>query len=230
MSNPDSKRRALVVGATGLVGGQLLDKLARHPAYESIATLGRNTPAASHNNLQHFKFGEPDADQAFDTDVVFCCLGTTIRQAGSDAAFRAVDVDLVVDIAKRAQAAGVATFIVVSSLGADAGSRNFYLRIKGEMEQGVVVSGPPRVGIIRPALLIGQRDAFRPVEAAWQKASHLINPFLFGALRRYRSVDANDVADAMIGLDLSTFTGSIFVESDQLSRYSGRSDPQRQSR
>lgn len=220
MNRLDLKRRAVVVGATGLVGGHLVDRLTRHPAYGRVATVGRKTPASTHKNLQHFRFGEPDVDQAFDGDVVFCCLGTTIRKAGSDAAFRAVDVDLVVEIAQRAREAGTETFIVVSALGADAGSGNFYLRIKGEMEQAVVASGPQRVGIIRPALLLGHRDEFRPVEALWQKASLLINPALFGSLRRYRSVKATDVADAMIGLDLSSFTGTIYMESDQLNQYS----------
>lgn len=221
MSRPDPKRRALVVGATGLVGGHLVDKLTRHPAYARIATLGRKAPASLYKNLQHFMFDEADVDQAYGGDVVFCCLGTTIRKAGSEAAFRAVDLDLVVEIAQRTREAGSGTFIVVSSLGADAGSGNFYLRTKGEMEQAIVASGPPRVGIVRPALLLGQRDELRPVEALWQKASHLINPLMFGALRRYRSVKAIDVARAMIGLDLSAFTGKTCVESDQLDLYSG---------
>jgi uncharacterized protein YbjT (DUF2867 family) len=211
-------RKALVVGATGLVGSQLLKQLLERKSYSAVATLGRRAPAVQHEKITHHVAdlsGDWDKSVMLEADVLFCCLGTTIKKAGSEAAFRAIDFELVVSIAKAAVDAGAGTFVVVSSVGADAHSSNFYLRTKGEMEQTLSTLGFDRLGILRPSLLLGARDEFRPAERLGQTAARLVNPMLLGGLARYRAVDAGTVAAAMIGFDLSVSTGKHVFEGKE---------------
>lgn len=225
MSQP-AGRIALVVGSTGLVGGHLLELLARHPAYRQVATLGRRAPDLTHDKVLHIVAdlsGEWDEHVMPQADVVFCCLGTTIKKAGSQAAFRAVDLDLVVQIAMQAHANEAGTFVVVSSVGADSDSSNFYLRTKGEMERAVGDLGFERLGIMRPSLLLGLRDESRPAERFGQVAARLVNPLMLGGLARYRAIDAMTVASAMIGFDQSELKGKQVIEGKQLWHMAERS-------
>ena len=202
------------------MGGELLTRLAVREAYDSVTTFGRRAPRIEAPTLVHHvgDLAGEDLGDLVATDVVFCCLGTTIRTAGSRAAFRHVDYELVLNVARQARAAGTGTFAVVSSLGADPGSGNFYQRTKGEMEAAVSELAFGRLAILRPSLLMGNRDEFRPVEAASKLASRLVNPLLLGSLRRYRSIDAGVVAHAMIETDLDRFEGVRILESDDIAR------------
>lgn len=214
-------RRALIVGATGLIGGHLLQRLAGHPAYSQVATLGRRAPEFDHEKVTHHVVDlsdDRDESPMPAADVLFCCLGTTIKQAGSQAAFRAVDFDLVVRIATQAQANGASTIVVVSSVGADPDSSNFYLRTKGEMERAVGDIGFDRLGIMRPSLLLGSRDESRPAERLGQFAARLVNPLMLGGLARYRAVDAQTVAGAMVGFDLEDIGGLQVIEGKDIWR------------
>lgn len=215
------KRRALLVGATGLVGSRLLKQLAESADYGSIATLGRRAPMLQHPKITHHVFnfsGDWDRGVVPAADVLFCCLGTTIKKAGTESAFRALDLELVVSIAEAAAGNGTATYIVVSSVGADPDSGNFYLGMKGEMEQAVSKLGFERVGILRPSYLLGAREEFRPAERLGQYAARLIGPVLKGKLARYRAVNADTVAAAMIGFDLSGVAGVRILEGDEIPR------------
>lgn len=215
------KRRALLVGATGLVGSHLLRQLAGSKDYRAIATLGRRAPDFRHERVTHHiadLTGDLDTSAVPRADVLFCCLGTTIKKARTEAAFRALDFDLVVSLAKSAASNGTSTFVVVSSVGADPGSRSFYLQIKGEMEQTVSELGFERLGIMRPSYLLGAREEFRPSERLGQIAFRVIEPVLFGGLAKYRSVDAATVAAAMIGFDLSKFLGKHVFEGNEIRR------------
>ncbi len=219
--NSGANRRALVVGATGLVGGHLLTRLAEHPGYGEVATLGRRAPGFRHPQVTHHvvDLANPDTDVVLSgTDVLFCCLGTTIKQAGSRAAFRAIDYELVVKLASQAVTKGTDTCVVVSSVGADANSSNFYLRTKGEMEQAIADLGYKRLGLMRPSLLLGTRAELRPAERAGQIAARLVNPLMLGSLSRYRAVDAETVAAAMIGFDLSASAGVQVIEGREIPR------------
>jgi len=214
-------RKALVVGATGLVGSALLARLADHRAYGEVATLGRRAPDFHHERVAHHVAdlsGDGAPIELPRADVLFCCLGTTIKQAKTEAAFRAVDFDLVVQIAKQAVANGTNTFVGVSSTGASADSRNFYLRTKGEMEQTVASLGFERSGFVRPSYLLGEREHFRLVEHIGRQLNRLLNPILSGRLSRYRAVEAETVAAAMIGFDLSDATGSHVIEGEDITR------------
>jgi len=135
-------------------------------------------------------------------DVLVIALGTTIAAEGGDRqAFRAVDLDLVLAVARAARAAGTRQAIVVSSVGADAASRNFYLSVKGETESALTALNFARLDILRPGLLRGhRRGAPRPAEAIGQIVAPLIDPLLLGSLAKYRSIRARDVAAAILAL------------------------------
>ena len=220
------QRRALLLGATGLVGSKLLTQLIQHEDYRAIATLGRRAPDLAHNKVSHhiddFSAGALHAAVP-DADVLFCCLGTTIRQAGSQLAFRAIDYDLVVNIARQARKNGTESFIVVSSVGVNADIGNFYLRTKGEMEQAVAQLGYACCGIVRPSLLLGARHELRPAEQIGQYAARLVNPLLPRRLAKYRAVDDRTVAAAMIGLDQADCTGTRIIEGDEITNFAGDS-------
>lgn len=182
------------MGGTGLVGGALLRILAQDPAYGDLVALGRRpsgVPGAHDAALR----GEPRAaDVPEGTDVAFCCLGTTIKKAGSQEAFRAVDHGLVLAFARACRERGVPAFHVVSALGADAGSRTFYNRVKGEMERDVRALGFPVACAYRPALLLGERQERRPAERLGIVVSQALRPVL---PLRWRAIPAETVARAM---------------------------------
>jgi uncharacterized protein YbjT (DUF2867 family) len=129
----------------------------------------------------------------------FCCIGTTIADAGSQEAFRAADVDAVLLFARAARAAQATRFVVVSSVGANSQSKKFYLRTKGEMEEAVTDLGFTSVDILQPSLLLGARKELRFLEIAGQVFAPIINPLLTGTREAYRAVPAETVAKAMLG-------------------------------
>lgn len=218
---PAPARSALVLGATGLVGGHCLDLLLADAAWERVTTLGRRPVAREHPKLEQ---RTADFDrlaehaEAFAADDVFCCLGTTIRAAGSREAFRRVDHDFAVAAARLASERGARHFLLVTALGADPASRVFYNRVKGETERDV--SGLPffAVSILRPSLILGERADRRPAEALAQRVAPLLSPLLAGPLRRYRAVEARVIARAMTRLAKETAPGVRIVENDELAR------------
>jgi uncharacterized protein YbjT (DUF2867 family) len=134
----------------------------------------------------------------FAVDDLFCCLGTTIRKAGSQEAFRRVDLEYPLQAAHLGRAAGARQFILVSALGADPSSRVFYNRVKGEVEAALAGVGYPRLVIFRPSLLLGDRDEVRPGERVAEWIMKPLGPLMRGPLRRYRPVEAAWVARAMV--------------------------------
>ena len=145
------------------------------------------------------KFQKIESDlAAVQVDDVFCCLGTTIKKAGSQEAFRQVDLSLVVSIAEVLRRRGALQFIVISSMGANPDSRVFYSRVKGEMERAVQALGYPCLRIIRPSLLLGHRQEFRLGEKFGVLLAPLIAPLMLGAMRKYRPVQADAVARFMV--------------------------------
>ncbi len=161
-----SPRRVTVLGGSGLVGRALISELLTAPALTELHVLLRrpldDLPAEP--RLQPHLFDPNKADDWqhwLSVDAVFCCLGTTIKIAGSQAAFRAVDYELVLRAAEAAKHAGAKHFLVVSALGADAQSRVFYNRVKGEMETALQAIGLTKLSIFRPSLLAGPRQEFR---------------------------------------------------------------------
>lgn len=199
-------RRAVVAGATGLVGTCLLQQLAADPAWSDVRVIGRRRPDGPLPAKLAFvqsdmaDFGALAATLA--ADDVFCCLGTTLRDAGSREAFERVDHDMVVALARAASAAGAKRFLVVSAVGASPRSPAFYSRVKGRMEAAVAAVPFEAVHIVQPSLLLGARRTLRPGERAAQLLSPLLSPVMQGPLAKYRPVQAEDVARALLRLAL----------------------------
>ncbi len=199
--------RVLLIGGSGLVGRALVARLAGREDLQ-LDQLLRRTP--SRQVAQGHAFvGDPLSEALAQwqadcraCDVFISALGTTRRIAGSIEAFARIDRDLVLQAAFAARKAGARQAILVSSIGADAGSRNDYLRIKGELEQRVVTLGFERCDFLQPGLLLGKREGqpARPAERLGQRLAPLLNPLLAGPLARYRAVEADAVAAAAAGL------------------------------
>jgi uncharacterized protein YbjT (DUF2867 family) len=194
-------RIALVAGGSGLVGGRLLPLLLAAPEYARVYALSRRPLPLQHARLANrvLRFDAPFEAQlkGLACHDAFCCLGTTLRAAGSQAAFRAVDHDLVVAFARAALAAGAQRIVLVSAVGADAHARNFYLRVKGETERAVEALQPRSLDILQPSLLLGMRREWRARELGAQAALWLLGPLLLGSWARWRAIDAAMVAAAM---------------------------------
>jgi uncharacterized protein YbjT (DUF2867 family) len=213
-----SGKRALLAGATGLVGGFCLRQLLADPRYSSITVWSRRPLSVAHPKLtvELVDFdGAPSSGVRI--DEIFCCLGTTIRTAGSQQAFRKVDHDYPVALAKFGKAAGARAFIMVSALGANPRSSVFYSRVKGEAETDIATLGLPRAVFLRPSILLGPRQEKRPGERFGILAGRLIAPLLAGRLAKYRPIQAQDVAAAMVhAANDETISGA--VESDRIER------------
>lgn len=194
-------RTALVAGATGLIGHHLLRQLLADPRYTQIRALARRELPLHDARLQTLLSDGADLrplGDALRADDVYCALGTTLRKAGSREAFEAVDLHMVVRLARAARAAGAQRFIVISAAGASERSPAYYSRVKGRMEREVAALDYAAVHILRPSLLLGDRAEHRPGEAFAQKLAPLMNALLRGPLRKYQAIDAEAVASAMI--------------------------------
>jgi uncharacterized protein YbjT (DUF2867 family) len=191
---------ALLAGATGAVGGRLLELLLARDDGTQVVTVGRRPSSRSHPRLEHIQAGLKEFGVALRDlrcSEAFCCLGTTLRQAGSRAAFRAVDVDGVAGFAAAARASGASLFGLVSAAGAAPGSPSAYLRAKGDAERAVEALGYPSLVILQPGLLRGARVEFRAGESVAGIAAPLVDRLLLGPLARYRSVAMEDAAAAL---------------------------------
>lgn len=210
MSNPPAVRTALVAGATGAIGNALLTRLLADARYGSVKVLSRRPLGLSHPKLVELPLtqkGPAALSEQLAADDVFCCLGTTQKKAGSKAAFEQVDYQLVLDLARAAKPQGAKQFLVISSVGASLKAASFYLRVKARMEQAVLDLGYTSTHILRPSLLIAERAESRPGEWLGQKLAPLIDPFLLGGLSIYRSIPAEQVAEAMVTLALRNMAG-----------------------
>jgi uncharacterized protein YbjT (DUF2867 family) len=201
MAADSDPKVALLAGASGLVGTYVLEGLLDAPDFGRVYAITRRPLGREHvrlaNRIVRFETLEAQL-RGLTCHVAFCCLGSTIREAGSNEEFRKIDVDYVLAFARAARAAGAQRFVVVSSAGADTRSRIFYLRTKGEMEQQLVELGFPAVDILQPGLLFGWRRELRPAELAAMVLMPLVNLFLVGNHAARRGISARDVAAAMI--------------------------------
>jgi uncharacterized protein YbjT (DUF2867 family) len=194
--------RALLIGGTGLVGRLAADRLLARGA-EVHALLRRTAGRSAPGWREHVAAPDewPALAREIGGDVAISALGTTARAAGSDAAFRAVDFDMVVAFARAARAGGVRQMIIVSSVGADPGSRLFYPRVKGEVEEALAALAFDRLDILRPGLLRGERGPERRLkERIGIIVSPIANLLLRGRLDRYAAIDAAIVAAAIAAL------------------------------
>ena len=215
------KRTALLIGASGLVGGHLLRLLVEDEACTRVIALVRRPLSFRHPKLHErvVDFGhlEKQSESLMGQDV-FCCLGSTIRSAGSQAAFRSVDFTYVVQAASLAAANGAEQFLLVSSGGANKNSRVFYLRVKGEVEEALAVLPFRELGIFRPSVLVGSREHRRLGETLSVSAMKLASVFMIGGLRKYRPIEAKTVAQAMLKAARQHNAGTTIYESDQIQK------------
>ncbi|BAU72410.1 oxidoreductase [Metapseudomonas furukawaii] len=205
-------KHILLAGATGLTGEHLLDRLLNEPTVARVLAPTRR-PLAEHPHLVNpvgaLESLLPQLEGP--VDVAFCCLGSTLRQAGSQEAFRAVDLELVLAFARRARELGARHFIVISALGANPASSIFYNKVKGEMETALKAMDWPQLTIARPSLLMGPRSEFRLGE-------RLAEPFMRWVPGKYRGIEACRLARALWRLALEEEDGTRIIESDDLRR------------
>jgi uncharacterized protein YbjT (DUF2867 family) len=209
---------ALVAGATGLVGSKLVDALLADPRYESVHTLVRRPFVAKRPNLhEHIAdFAKLDGFAWPEVDDVYCCLGTTIRIAGSQAAFRAVDHDYPLAVARGTLAAGATQYLFVSAMGADAKSSVFYSRVKGELEDAIAALAFNAAIAFRPSLLSGDRAEHRLGE---RLALAVLQPLRGLVPARYRPVADTAVARAMVDYAGRGLAGFHVVPSDVIQAF-----------
>lgn len=218
--------RVALVGATGLIGRRVIETASRGDEARILGIARREVPLPPGARMEMFvaeasKWG--DVMDAVRPRALICALGTTWKKAGRDeAAFRAVDHDLVLATAEAAKRAGVPNMVLVSAAGADARSRSLYMRVKGETEEALTRIGFKRLDILHPGLLRGEREGdLRLAERAALIAAPLIDPLLSGKWERYRSIDASLVAEAALGLALRR-SGGRFTHDNEAMRRAAR--------
>ncbi|WP_372679603.1 NAD(P)H-binding protein [Desulfosarcina sp.] len=215
------KKTVLLMGATGLVGGHILNRLLENETYDRVIALTRSAitgaEAFSKLDTRIVDFGRPDQwlDQVA-ADQTICALGTTIKKAGSREAFRQVDYAYPLMIARAALNAGCRHFLLVSAMGADADSPVFYNRVKGDLEAAILGLGFTCVSIFRPSLLLGDRREFRPGEAVGQVLGRWL---AFAIPKRYRPVHARTVAAAVVGIAAADASGNRVLASDAIAEW-----------
>lgn len=198
-STPQPGRRALIAGATGLVGECLLQGLVADPSVARVVALGRRPPPFSHPKLEFMPVDFARLPALPRVDEVYLALGTTIKVAGSQAAFRALDFDANLAVAKAAKAAGATRLGLVSAMGASPRSSVFYSRTKGELEEALQAMGWQRLVIARPSMLAGDREALgqptRGGEVLALRVTRMLRPLIPA---NYRSIPARSVAAALL--------------------------------
>ncbi len=222
-------KTAAIAGYTGLIGSDVFSFARALRVYDRIILLQRRETAAARRGYvavgiadrpevvtRVVDYERLSAGDLAGAEDVFCALGTTIKKAGSQAGFRKVDFDAIVNLANASVEAGAKRFVLVSSVGADPRSKNFYLRVKGETEQAVATLQFEAVHIMRPGLLLGRRNESRPGEAVAQVIMPKLKWVLAGTLRKYRAVPAETVAKAMIGAAQSSAKGMQVYQHDQI--------------
>ncbi len=225
MSDSGQKRTALVAGATGLVGGALVTQLSTDARYSTVTALVRRPLEAPLPKVtqQTFDFSTLRHGGAVPmaTDV-YCCLGTTIRAAGSQEKFREVDFEFVVGLARAAKAAGAARFLLVTAMGASPKSSIFYNRVKGEVEDAVKAVGFETAVVFRPSILDGDRKEHRPGEGVGLSVARAISFAMVGPLKKYRPSAVRDVAAAMVVAAFEPPSRWRVVEADEIASLAAR--------
>lgn len=217
-------KRIVIGGATGLIGKQLVVALAGQESVETHILVRRKPARVPAGVIVHEAAiaDWPNEVAAIKPDVAISCLGTTMRTAGSKAAFRAVDFDLVTGFAKATKDAGARHIIAVSSVGASGKTSNFYLQTKGQAEAAMAQMGFDRVDFLRPGLLTGgERPESRPGESVAIMLAPLTDLLMVGGLSRYRSIPALVVAQAIAHLALAGGQGQHIHENDAIRALAG---------
>lgn len=212
-------KTAIIIGATGLTGQALLNQLLPDDYFNHVVVFVRKEMNITHSKLtQHcIDFNALDScKDLIQGDVVFCCMGTTIKVAGSQDAFKKVDYTYPTEFAKLAKQNNVNVFCLQSSLGADAKSTNFYLKVKGETEQALEQLHFNSFATFRPSMLLGDRTEFRLGEKIGKVVMQALSFIFIGKLKRYKAIHVNQVASAMVKHVKSNKTGNQIIENEEM--------------
>lgn len=214
----EKEKSAIILGATGLTGSLLMDRLLQDGRYTKVKLFSRSPIGSSDPKLEEF-IGDMLQLEKFKNDFyadeVYCCIGTTKAKTPDAEMYKKIDFGIPVSAAELCRSNGIDTFLVVSALGADPKSSIAYNRIKGDMEVSVVQCGIPKTHILRPSLIVGGRTEKRTGEWLGNQAMKILNPILLGPLKKYRSIKAETIADAMIWLANNNYK-EVYLESDDI--------------
>lgn len=210
-------KTAIIIGATGVTGTQLVQLLLRDNRYKTVVLLSRRSMGISHPKIKEHLIDLFDLENhgnLFNADEVYCCIGTTKAKTPNQDLYRSIDFGIPVRAAKLCQQYHIDSFAVISSLGADSNSRIFYSRLKGEMEDAILDLKLPNTVIVRPSLIAGERDEKRFGESFAKGFMKLFNPFMIGPLKVYRSIYPLEIAKAMIWLVNHPSEQRVFLSND----------------
>ncbi len=217
-------KTAIVLGATGLTGGHLVEELLKNDNYSKVKlfsrkSINKNHPKIEEHLIDLFKLKEYTED--FKAHDVFCCIGTTKAKTPNKDIYKNIDYGIPVNAAKLSAKNGIECFTVISAIGADANSNIFYNRTKGEMEQDVLEKNIPNIYIIRPALIVGNRKEKRLFEKLATQAFKMFNLILIGNLKKYRSVKSENIAKAMMQVANFWYSANI-IKSDKINELAAK--------
>ncbi|KSA13772.1 NAD(P)H-binding protein [Maribacter dokdonensis] len=213
------KKTAIILGASGLTGGLLLEKLIVDDRYESIKLFSRSSIKGLPNKVKQYIGDLLELEQFkndFTGNEVYCCIGTTAKKTPDKSLYRDIDYGIPVAAAKLAKDNGINTFLVISAMGANKKSSVFYNRTKGEMEQEVLNQAIPRTSILRPSLIGGERNEQRLLEKIGLIVFKVIQPLFIGPLKKYRIINADSIAQAMLNLANATSNTDVIITSDDI--------------
>lgn len=214
----NNNRTAIVLGATGLTGSLLVKRLIGDDRYVTIKLFSRNSSSAESSKIKEFKGDLLKIERFkndFTGDVVFCCIGTTKAKTKDKEKYKAIDYGIPLSAAKLAKENNINTIIIISALGANAKSSIFYNRTKGEMERDILAQEIVHTHILQPSLITGNRNEQRRMEKIGASIFKLLGFLLIGPLKKYRAIEADSIAEAMINIDQLKPSEQIF-ESDKI--------------
>lgn len=219
-------KTAIILGATGAVGRELLSLLENDSRYSTIKLFLRHSTGNKSPKVQEHIIDLLELEkhaEAFTGDEVYCCIGTTKVQTPDTETYRKIDYGIPATAAKLAKKNGISTFIAISALGADTNSRIFYSRTKGEMQEAVIGEAISKTHLLQPALIVAERKETRVMEKAAAGFMWLINPLLGGAAARYKSIRATVIAKAMAWLGNNNYD-TVIIPSEKIRQLGGKHD------
>lgn len=211
-------KTAIVLGATGLTGSYVLENLLKDERYSKIKLFSRKPVGFVNSKIEEhiidlFELKKIKSD--FTGDEVYCCIGTTKRKTPDKKTYRKVDHGIPVTAAKQAKKNGIPSFLVISSMGANFESKIFYNKIKGEMENNVLHERIEKTFIFQPSLIDGERNEKRPLESSGKKIMSVLNYFMLGPLKKYRSIHPEIIGQAMVYV-ANNGTAKTRIKSDKI--------------
>jgi len=210
---------SLIIGATGFVGSYLVQEILNSPTFDSVTALVRKPTFTTHPKLKEiiFDFRDETAIESLEpVNHVFCCLGTTIKTAGSKEAFRFVDYELPLRFAKWAESTQAESFSIVTAIGANSDSSIFYNQVKGNVEDEIKTLNIPTIQIFQPSLIMGSRKEFRLGELIGKGIMAILNPLMIGPGKKYRGIHAQTIAKGMVQYLEKSNPGITIFESDKI--------------